>query len=294
MTLDLLSLQSTITMTFVTSLRLVKLSATISPRQAGLLSGKTPPCGGLASRPLTTQKNIAAPPSLDMAYGPVNAFQMNQYVIACTATRQAAIIDCGASSLRELDGFLKWINDKNYELSAVWQTHAHLDHVAGLGLLVAKYPNIPIYLHPKEQGIYNAFAKRCQDYGFTVEGGTGSLPCPDTRLTYFDVEVQTTISLGDLTFDIIPVPGHSPGQVGFLEAKHTKSFFGGDFIMQGSIGRTDFADSSPADMNASLKRFVETMDDDTIIYPGHGPPTMLKQEKLANPFLRPYVRGYCL
>jgi hydroxyacylglutathione hydrolase len=61
--------------------------------------------------------------------------------------------------------------------------------------------------------------------------------------------------------------------------------------MQGSIGRTDFADSSPSDMNASLKHFVETMDDDTIIYPGHGPPTTLKQEKLANPFLRPFVKG---
>jgi hydroxyacylglutathione hydrolase len=203
-------------MTFLTSR--VKLSASITRRQSrknNKLQGLPP--GGPASRPLTTtrEKNGSAIPSLlDMAYGPVNAFQMNQYVIACTNTKQAAIIDCGASSLRELDPFLKWIDDKNYHLTAVWQTHAHLDHIAGLGLLRTKCPSAPIYLHPKERNIYNAFAKRCQQYGFTVEGGTSNLPCADTELTYFDnVEVQPTISLGDLTFNIIPVPGHSPGQV---------------------------------------------------------------------------------
>ena len=223
--------------------------------------------------------------ALDMAYGPVNAFQMNQYAIACTETKQAAFIDCGASTQQELDAFLKWIQDKNYQLKAVWQTHAHLDHVAGLGLLVFQNNNIhnvPIYLHQKEREIYNSFEQRCQDFGFAVEGD-GKLP-EDTTLEYFD-DTTKSMTLGNLTFDIIPTPGHSPGHVGFFEPQ-SKSFFGGDFIMQGSIGRTDFPTSNPHDMKKSLQHFVDTMHDETVIYPGHGAPTMLQQEKQYNPFLQ--------
>ena len=224
-----------------------------------------------------------------MAYGPVNGFQMNQYVIACTATRHAAIVDCGASSRQELNAFLKWMTDRDYQLTAVWQTHAHLDHIAGLGLLTADTSQVPIYLHPKEREIYKSFPERCRDFGFTVEGGTDTLPSHED-LTYFTPE-QSTMTLGDLTFDIIPTPGHSPGQVGFLlpSSDQPPIFLGGDFIMQGSIGRTDFPTSNPKDMDASLKRFVQTMDDKTVIYPGHGPPTTLEREKQINPFLQPFL-----
>ena len=228
----------------------------------------------------------------DMAYSPVNPFQMNQYVIACTRTRQAAIIDCGASTSQELNAFLTWISDSHYKLSAIWQTHAHLDHIAGLGILtntsgLDEYSNIPIYLHERDRGIYNNFENRCKDFGFQVEGN--SLPPPDTQLNFFDDDTKQ-LSLGELRFDIIPTPGHCPGQVGFLlESQNTRIFFGGDFIMQGSIGRTDFHESNVMHMESSIQRFIATQHDDTIIYPGHGQPTTLKQEKQSNPFLTPFV-----
>lgn len=223
--------------------------------------------------------------SFDMAYGPVNAFQMNQYVIACTAKGEAAIVDCGATKRAELDSFLQWIETKNYKLTAVWQTHAHLDHIAGLGFLTSKpkYSDIPIYLHEREREIYNNFEQRCTELGLPVEDNVQ--PPPDTQLTFFDDDCKS-MKLGELTFDVISTPGHSPGHVGFLEATHTKVFFGGDFIMQGSIGRTDFLESSHEDMQASLHEFATTQDNDTVIYPGHGPATTLGHEKQANPFLR--------
>ena len=147
---------------------------------------------------------------MDMAFAPVNDFHMNQYAIACTQTKQAALIDCGAASTEQLDVFLHWLQEKEYRLTAVWQTHAHLDHVAGLGLLRARkeYTDIPVHLHVKEREIYNSFDERRNDFGLQVEGD-GSLP-PDTELTFFD-DTQTTMKLGDLTFSIIPTPGHSPG-----------------------------------------------------------------------------------
>mmetsp|Transcript_2524 Transcript_2524/g.3713 ORF Transcript_2524/g.3713 Transcript_2524/m.3713 type:complete len:283 (-) Transcript_2524:300-1148(-) len=259
-----------------------------SPKAQQILACSTTTVGSAFRRSFAT----ASPPhkkeeALDMAYSPVNGFQMNQYVIACTATRQAAIIDCGASTAKELDAFLKWIKDRDYNLTAVWQTHAHLDHIAGLGLLFRDHnddnvseEDVPIYLHEKERKIYNGFEDRCREFGFQVEGST-NLP-KDTRLTYLNDDSQQ-LSLGQLTFDIIQTPGHSPGHIGFWYDNH---FFGGDFIMQGSIGRTDFPTSNHADMEDSLERFVKNTPEVTIIFPGHGPPTSLKEEKSNNPFLQ--------
>ena len=228
---------------------------------------------------------------MDMAYAPVNDFHMNQYVVACTATRQAVFIDCGAATSEQLGVFIDWLSSSQhkelYTLTAVWQTHAHLDHVAGLGLLRQQFPNIDIHLHANEREIYNGFAERCQEFGFVVENP--NLPA-DSELSYFDSD-QRTVSLGELEFSIIPTPGHSPGHVGFYEPQ-TKSFFGGDFIMQGSIGRTDFPTSSPEEMNKSLETFVLHMSDDTVIFSGHGPATTLKNEKATNPFLQAYANDW--
>lgn len=225
---------------------------------------------------------------MDMAYAPVNDFYMNQYAVACTATRHAAIIDCGAATTEQLGVFLGWLEQHAYTLTAVWQTHAHIDHVAGLGLLRNQkdYHSIPIHLHKADYEIYESFEQQCVELGgFQVEDS--NLP---TDLTLFD-EDTISMTLGELQFRVVPTPGHSPGHVGFYESL-SQSFFGGDFIMQGSIGRTDFPTSSPQDMHQSLESFVHTMPDSATIFPGHGPATTLKQEKQSNPFLQAYANNW--
>lgn len=226
---------------------------------------------------------------LDMAYGPVNAFQMNQYVIACKETKEAAIIDCGASTNQELNSFLEWISNKQYVLQAIWQTHAHLDHIAGLGLLYKSLQDkkVPIHLHEREKSLYEEYNTAKSMWGFTVEGND---PMPiANELQYFNDEQPRQLTLGSLKFDIISTPGHSPGHVGFYEST-SKSFFGGDLIMQGSIGRTDFPASNHSHMMESLKHICTTLDPTTTIYPGHGSPTTLQHELQYNPFLQEFRR----
>ena len=223
-----------------------------------------------------------------MAYAPVNDFFMNQYAVACTASKQAVLIDCGASTTEQLNGFLQWLAQHAYKLTAIWQTHAHLDHVAGLGLVRQKYPGIPIHVHQAELAIYESFPQRRQDFGFVVEDP--HLP-PTDSLTLFDSTTTQFMNCGELGFQIVDCPGHSPGHVGFYEPK-SLSFFGGDFIMQGSVGRTDFPTSNPTDMNKSLEKFVHSMPEAVTIFPGHGPPTTLKQEKQTNPFLQAYANNW--
>lgn len=225
----------------------------------------------------------APPPAAEIAGGPVNQFAMNQYILACTSTKQAAIVDCGASSAAELEPFLTWMDERKYSLARVLQTHAHLDHVAGLNLIRAVHPDVPIHLHERDFPLYEGFEDRVSAWGFQAEA-KGSLPTDNLHLFNND---QRNIQIGQLDLEIIPTPGHCPGHVGYYEPQ-TKSFFGGDLIMQGSIGRTDFPESSQSDMTASLKRVTSLGDreGDFVIYPGHGPATTIKNEKAHNPFLQ--------
>jgi glyoxylase-like metal-dependent hydrolase (beta-lactamase superfamily II) len=81
--------------------------------------------------------------------------------------------------------------------------------------------------------------------------------------------------------EVMHTPGHTPGSVCFS----TDGFvFSGDLVFQGAIGRSDFPNSSPEDMEKSLRRFL-TLVDPLPVYPGHGPETTVGRERRSNPFL---------
>ena len=210
---------------------------------------------------------------------------MNQYILACTSTKQAAIIDCGASSKAELEQFLTWMDERKYNLVSVLQTHGHLDHVAGLNLIRQVHPEVPIHIHERDMALYEGFEDRVAGWGFQLEEEAKG-PLPTDNLHLFDDD-NKNVKVGDLNLEILPTPGHCPGQVGYYEPQ-TKSFFGGDLIMKGSVGRTDFPESSSSDMTASLKRVISLGDreGDFVIYSGHGPATTFVEERAHNPFLQ--------
>ena len=239
----------------------------------------------LLRRSLSSSADASAPPAAEIAGGAVNQFAMNQYILACTSTKQSAIIDCGASSKAELEQFLTWMDERKYNLVSVLQTHGHLDHVAGLNLIRQAHPDVPIHMHERDLPLYEGFEARVTEWGFQIEDeAKGSLPTDNLQLFGDD---KKSIEVGDLNLEIIPTPGHCQGQVGYYEPQ-TKSLFGGDLIMKGSVGRTDFPESSPSDMTASLKRVISLgeREGDFGIYSGHGPATTLKEELAHNPFLQ--------
>ena len=239
----------------------------------------------LFRRPLSSSADADAPPAAEIAGGAVNQFAMNQYILACTVTKHAAIIDCGASSKAELEQFLTWMDERKYNLVSVLQTHGHLDHVAGLNLVRQAHPEVPIHMHERDLPLYEGFEERVAEWRFQLEEeAKGSLPTDNLHL--FD-DGKKNIEVGDLNLEIIPAPGHCPGQVGYYEPQ-TKSLFGGDLIMKGSVGRTYFPESSPLDMTASLKRVISLgeREEDFVIYSGHGPATTFKEELAHNPFLQ--------
>ncbi|HDD26150.1 MAG TPA: MBL fold metallo-hydrolase, partial [Acidilobales archaeon] len=87
---------------------------------------------------------------------------------------------------------------------------------------------------------------------------------------------------------VICTPGHTRGSVSFF-FENFKWLFTGDTLFKGTIGRTDFLESSPMDMVKSLLKLME-LPNDVIVYPGHGDRTTLGMEKINNPYLLDLMR----
>lgn len=204
---------------------------------------------------------------LSRVVGPI---QTSIYVLGCKQTGEAVVIDAGGES----DALLAEIDERNWELVAIWQTHAHVDHVAGLNELKDRR-DAPILLHPNEQPVYDEVVRQGAMFGFDIE------PLPPVENYVEDGEL---VNVGELEAKVMLLPGHSPGSVAFY-LEDQALFFGGDVIFAGSIGRVDLPGCDPEAMKESLER-VKSLPDETIILPGHGPSTSVGQEKRANPFLR--------
>ena len=201
---------------------------------------------------------------------PVGPFAMNSHLVGCSATKQAAIIDSGGDT--EL--MLSLAKKHDLEVVKLLQTHAHVDHLAGLKEM-KEATSAPIYLHPDDQPLYNGASMAGMMFGLRITNP----PPYDHAVSDGDV-----IKVGELSFTVMHTPGHCPGQVCFYEPE-AKALFCGDLIFQGSIGRVDLPGASPPAMVASLKRIMDELDDDVAIYPGHMGATTVGEERRHNPFI---------
>ena len=193
---------------------------------------------------------------------PSGPFQTNAYVVACTKTKQAAIIDPAPDSAESIIDFL---DEKQWQPIKILLTHSHWDHIADVSILKEKYL-LPVYIHPLDKPNLKA-------------PGADGLPCwiPITGVSdTIDLHENDEIPIGKLNFNVIFTPGHTPGGVCFYE-KQQKVLFSGDTLFQGTIGNLSFPTARPGLMWSSLDKLAK-LPPDTIVYPGHGPQTTIGAE----------------
>ena len=123
----------------------------------------------------------------------------------------------------------------------------------------------------------NSFEKVCELYGIPIYKSSIQTP------SFF--EIQKPFEVDDMIFQILFVPGHSPGHVAFYN-KENNFVINGDCLFENSIGRTDLPGGNHAQLISSIKDKLLKLPDDTLVYTGHGNNTTIGAEKRGNPFLQ--------
>ncbi len=205
---------------------------------------------------------------VSLALGPM---ENNTYLIADTETREAVVVDPSFDSQIVLEEAKR----RNWKLTAIWLTHAHFDHIAGVKLLSEAFqPRLPVGLHPDELPLWK-------------QGGGGRIfgmhvdPGPEPALHF---EHEQTLCLGKHEIEVRHTPGHTPGHVIFYSSE-AGVVLCGDLIFYHSVGRTDLPGGNLEDLLQSIHTQILTLPPTTRLLSGHGLETTVEEEKKENPFL---------
>jgi glyoxylase-like metal-dependent hydrolase (beta-lactamase superfamily II) len=204
-------------------------------------------------------------------------FFKNGYVVICDATREAVLIDPGD----EVETLLEAARQSGAVIKEILLTHAHLDHVTGVGRAKAAL-GVPVWLHKDDLFLYDGVMEQAAMFGLTAE------PQPPVDRFYQPGE---RLRVGRLVIDVRHTPGHCPGGVCLAighdgDPDEVRELFVGDTLFQGSIGRTDLPGGDLQVLLTSIRQQLLVYPDATIVHSGHGPDTTVGEEKASNPFLR--------
>jgi glyoxylase-like metal-dependent hydrolase (beta-lactamase superfamily II) len=194
---------------------------------------------------------------------PVGMIGTNCYVLGDESTKSLAIIDPGDDA-KDIAAMVK---RSGMEVKMILLTHGHFDHVTAVPELVKLYPDVPVYIHPKD------LAQAQEPNQFS--NGIGKI---DAMRFYEDGD---TVQLGNLTIQVLSTPGHTPGSVTLLCGD---AMFSGDTLFAGSCGRTDFPGGSYKQMMESLRRLAN-LKGNYKVYPGHEGFSDLDRERRYNSFM---------
>lgn len=202
---------------------------------------------------------------------PVTPFVQNCSVVWCDVTRRGAVIDPGG----DLERILAEVKSQGVELEKILLTHAHIDHAGGTAEL-ARRLSLPV------EGPH-------EDDRFWIE----QLPQQATMFGVRSVESfeparwlrqGDRVNVGEVTFDVLHCPGHTPGHVVFHDPG-TGIAFVGDVLFAGSIGRTDFPRGDYDTLIRSIRDKLFPLGDEVRFVPGHGPISTFGAERRSNPFV---------
>ncbi|MCM2263685.1 MAG: MBL fold metallo-hydrolase [Desulfuromonadales bacterium] len=198
----------------------------------------------------------------------VGPLQVNCYVAACPKTREALVIDPGDDG----DRILEAIHSAGWQVVRIVNTHGHFDHIGG-NRAVVEATGAELLIHELDLPLMEKAKVHAQLYGLPAEPS----PPPGRLLKDGD-----SIAIGELSFEVIHLPGHSPGGIALLSGLH---LFAGDVLFAGSIGRTDLPGGDHRALIDGIRKRLWCLPGETIVHPGHGPDTTIAREMRTNPYV---------
>ena len=210
----------------------------------------------------------------------IQVFTFNQFfentIIVFDKTKECVIIDPGCYTISEKDTLQKYISINNLIPVKLINTHCHIDHILGNNFIAKTY-DLELEMNANDMELIKSSNEIAQLYGFTDYDMS---PLPKKFLNEGD-----TLEFGNSQFKILFTPGHAPGHISLYSEKDGL-LISGDVLFNNSIGRTDLPGGNYDLLIESIKNKILTLNDNTIVYCGHGPSTTIGNERLNNPFLK--------
>lgn len=198
----------------------------------------------------------------------------NAYLLVDEQNGEAALFDAPFGAQEEVG---KVLERTGLTLTGVWLTHGHWDHM--LDAHAFNKAGIPVYGHQEDE-------RFIQHPDLMASFSIPGMVFHPAKLDGYLKHGQQLEILGH-SVEVRHVPGHSPGSVAFVFPT-LKWVISGDVIFAGSVGRTDFPGCSHELLMQSIAAHILPLEDDVVLYPGHGPKTTLGKERSLNPFIRGY------
>ena len=210
----------------------------------------------------------------------IKTFTFNQFlentIIVSDSTNECIIIDPGCYNDEEKKILKNYITKNNLNPVKLINTHCHIDHILGNNF-VSRNWGIDLEINEKDLDLLNNADQIAKIYGFTNYERS---PMPKKFINEDDI-----VNFGISELNVIFTPGHAPGHISLYSEKDNL-IISGDVIFQNSIGRTDLPGGDFNTLISSIKNKILSLDDNVIIYCGHGPNTTVGNERRKNPFLK--------
>lgn len=204
-----------------------------------------------------------------------NMFGVNTYLLIDDDTKECAIVDPGMMNDAENKKLSDYIEENKLTPIRLINTHLHIDHVLGNRYVYKLYGLSP-NANESDYFLGQRIEAQAEMFGLNIEY--------KSNFNYTNLTESDTIQIGKSLLSVIHVPGHSPGSI-VLHCSEDKFIISGDVLFYNSIGRTDLPGGDYGSLINGIKNKILCLDEDTIVYPGHGPATTIKEEKVNNPYL---------
>jgi len=198
----------------------------------------------------------------------VGPFASNCYIVGSQSNKEGMIIDPGD----EAKQILKRVKDLELDIRFIVLTHGHIDHTGALKE-VREVTGAKVAIHADD-----AKSLKVQSLSRIFGLSYPTPPSPDRLL-----KGGESLDIGDLHFEVLHTPGHTPGGICLLGEGVV---FSGDTLFNYGVGRTDLPGGSSSQLLNSIQTRLMTLPDNTVVYPGHGADTTIGAERTGNPFLR--------
>lgn len=199
-----------------------------------------------------------------------NSYRVCTYLLI-DDSGECVLIDAANETEKETDRLISYIQEKQLNLKALLNTHCHVDHILGVKVLMERF-QVPFYADALEEKNVRWAEAVAPMMGFALN--KPRMPEP----------LSEEFSFGSTLLKVLKCPGHTAGGVSFYSPENGV-VFSGDTLFAGSVGRTDFPGGDLDNLMNSIRQQLLTLPPDTVVYPGHGPETTIREEILHNPFL---------